>query len=82
VSIFDKESQSFQPLDMEKKYSVVTKAYLVKGKDGYDSFVHAPVKIEEELCPGTSCSMFDVLPPVRKKSNQCSLHLEPPQRYP
>jgi 5'-nucleotidase len=54
VSILDKESQNFQPLDMEKRYSVVTKAYLVKGKDGYESFVGAPVKIEEELCPSKS----------------------------
>ncbi|CAB9518094.1 venom 5'-nucleotidase [Seminavis robusta] len=51
VFVFDKESQTFKPLDMDRKYSVVSKAYLLKGKDGYTSFVDAPVLIDDEMCP-------------------------------
>lgn len=51
VTIRDKESQEFKPLDMNRTYTVCSKAYLLKGKDGYDSFVDAPVLIDDEMCP-------------------------------
>ena len=50
VSIFDKESQEYKPIDMNRKYTVCSKAYLLKGKDGYESFVDAPVVIDDEMC--------------------------------
>ena len=33
-------------LDMEQRYKLVTKAYLGKGKDGYDSFSKAEVNLQ------------------------------------
>jgi len=53
VSVRDKGgSQDFLTLDFNKKYSVVSKAYLIKGKDGYDVFAGAPVLLDDERCPG------------------------------
>lgn len=55
VSIFDKKSEEYKPLDMNRKYKVCSKAYLIKGKDGYESFVDAPVVMDDEMCP-SKCS--------------------------
>lgn len=52
VLVKDKVSREFLPLRLDKKYTVVSKAYLLKGKDGYDSFVDAPVVLDDERCPG------------------------------
>lgn len=52
VSVRARNSKEFQPLGVNKKYTVVSKAYLLKGKDGYDSFADAPIVLDEELCPG------------------------------
>eukprot|EP01052_Picozoa_sp_SAG31_P052109 SAG31_NODE_12708_length_922_cov_1.252734_1_plen_283_part_00 len=41
VSIKQRGTTDFMPLDMEKEYSVATKAYLALGKDGYDVFTKA-----------------------------------------
>jgi hypothetical protein len=38
-------------LDLKRNYSMVTKAYLKQGKDGYDCLVGCPVLIEEENIP-------------------------------
>ena len=51
VEVFEKNSQLFEPLDKGRKYSVCSKAYLLKGKDGYDAFVDAPVILDDEQCP-------------------------------
>ena len=41
----------FAPLCLTKTYSVVSKAYLIDGKDGFDAFVGAPVLMDDEQCP-------------------------------
>ena len=52
VSIKDKDTQQFKPLDLKKKYTVVSKSYLTsKGKDGYDAFLGTRVVLDDELCP-------------------------------
>lgn len=51
VTVFDKKAQQFELLDPNKKYTVVSKSYLTKGKDGYDSFVGARVVLDDEECP-------------------------------
>uniref|UniRef100_A0A7S2S175 5'-nucleotidase n=1 Tax=Mucochytrium quahogii TaxID=96639 RepID=A0A7S2S175_9STRA len=40
-----------EPLDGSRSYSVVTKAYLAKGKDGYDVFSRCKVLVDEECSP-------------------------------
>ena len=35
---------------MEQRYKLVTKAYLGKGKDGYDSFSKAEVNLQPPKC--------------------------------
>ena len=52
VTVAEKDSKdTMLPLDLNKKYTVVSKAYLLKGKDGYESFANAPVILDEEMCP-------------------------------
>ena len=52
VSVKDKASGEFKPLALDKNYTVVSKAYLLKGKDGYESFVGAKEILDDERCPG------------------------------
>ena len=54
-------------LDMEQRYKLVTKAYLGKGKDGYDSLAKAEV----------SFAMWDFFVHLTKKQNyNCSDEIE------
>ena len=46
-------------LDMEQRYKLVTKAYLGKGKDGYDSFSKAEVNLQPSHKPSNTI----ILPP-------------------
>ncbi|GKY92848.1 hypothetical protein MPSEU_000254400 [Mayamaea pseudoterrestris] len=41
----------FEAIDLNKTYHVVTKTYLLAGKDGYDAFLGAPIILDDELCP-------------------------------
>ena len=40
-----------KPIDKSRQYSVVTKTYLAKGKDGYDVFAEGKVLVDEEELP-------------------------------
>ena len=54
-------------LDMEQRYKLVTKAYLGKGKDGYDSLAKAEVRFV----------MWDFFIQLTKKQNwNCSDEIE------
>jgi hypothetical protein len=56
----DKASGEFKPLVLDQNYTVVSKSYLLKGKDGYESFAGQNEVVDEENCPGkgTSGIMF------------------------
>lgn len=44
--------KGFSPLDSSKTYSLVSKSYLIDGKDGFDkAFLGAPVLRDAEMCP-------------------------------
>jgi 5'-nucleotidase len=49
--LFDTMKINNQPVTKEGKYSVCTKAYLAKGKDGFDVFKDAKVLVDEESSP-------------------------------
>ena len=53
VSVKDKASGEFKPLALDQNYTVVSKSYLLKGKDGYESFVGRKIVLDDEICPGT-----------------------------
>lgn len=44
-----------EPLDLEKKYSAATKAYIAEGNDGYDTLVGCEILIDEENGVLLSC---------------------------
>lgn len=62
VSVSKKSSGEFKPLDLDQNYRVVSKAYLLKGKDGYDMLAGQKVVVDDENCPGmftaSICSSF------------------------
>lgn len=41
----------FCPLELQRTYTLCTKTYLLKGKDGYDVLAECKVVREEEYCP-------------------------------
>ena len=40
-----------QPLELEAKYRLATKAYLAEGKDGFTMLEDCPVLQDAETCP-------------------------------
>jgi len=40
-----------EPLDLQREYRVVTKAYIAKGKDGFDVLPRGKVLVDEEAAP-------------------------------
>jgi hypothetical protein len=46
----DSVSVAGAPLEPDRPYSLVTKAYVAEGRDGYDVFRHVRVLADEEQC--------------------------------
>ncbi|KAL7533326.1 hypothetical protein ACHAXR_005170 [Thalassiosira sp. AJA248-18] len=58
--------KGYSPLDMCKSYSLVSKAYLIKGKDGFDkAFVGAPVLRDADECPLLTTLLRNVFTELR-----------------
>merc|ERR1719500_885115 len=54
-------------LDMEQRYKLVTKAYLGKGKDGYDSLAKAEVMVDEEIAPNLTSAVQNHFQAIKMK---------------
>lgn len=50
-----------QPLDLERQYTVCTKAYLRSGKDGFDALRYAAVEVDGETAPRLATLVFYLL---------------------
>jgi 5'-nucleotidase len=50
-----------EPLVTDKLYSVCTKMYMSKGRDGYDSLVGCPYTVNEEQGPMLSCMVMNYI---------------------
>jgi len=57
-------------LDMEHRYKLVTKAYLGKGKDGYDSLSGADVLVDEEIAPNLTSAVQNHFQAIQMKQGK------------
>jgi len=57
-------------LDMEHRYKLVTKAYLGKGKDGYDSLAKAEVMVDEEIAPNLTSAVQNHFQAIKMKQGK------------
>jgi 5'-nucleotidase len=57
-------------LDMEQRYKLVTKAYLGKGKDGYDSLAKAEVMVDEEIAPNLTSAVQNHFQAIKMKQGK------------
>ncbi|KAJ3120840.1 hypothetical protein HK098_004205 [Nowakowskiella sp. JEL0407] len=47
VSVLDKSTSQYTPIDLEKEYTVCSRAYLVEGRDGFDALKNSTVIVGE-----------------------------------
>jgi len=57
-------------LEMEQRYKLVTKGYLGKGKDGYDSLAKAEVMVDEEIAPNLTSAVQNHFQAIKMKQGK------------
>eukprot|EP00090_Calanus_glacialis_P005153 TRINITY_DN13964_c1_g1_i1.p1 TRINITY_DN13964_c1_g1~~TRINITY_DN13964_c1_g1_i1.p1 ORF type:complete len:276 (-),score=77.76 TRINITY_DN13964_c1_g1_i1:185-946(-) len=64
-------------LDKNQHYKLVTKAYLAKGKDGYDALAKGTVLVDDECAPNLTSAVqnhFQAIQMKKDKSRRTSIH--------
>ena len=64
-------------LDKSQHYKLVTKAYLAKGKDGYDALAKGTILVDDECAPNLTSAVqnhFQAIQMKKDKSRRVSIH--------